>query len=233
MARKPVPMWTVPVDRPAEDVADLHGTAIRTPAVQPQRPKVILTDIDGTLLNFDAAFESWMRRQGFPKHVQTSDQYALGPSYRMTEVRILALLAQFFDETHAARMEPLPCAAEIVPRLHREGWKFVAISASPNSRAVISRRRENLRAAFGFDFAAVWHLGFKANKMPMLRSFTRSVWVEDHLDHALAGWKVGHRTFLLDRPYNSDRSPNVRFVGRVPDWHAIGQALLTAQETPA
>lgn len=198
---------------------------VRVQRVPTEKAKLILTDVDNTLLDFSASFDAWMRAEGFRKREDTEDQYSLASAYGMPERRITALVMRFYDLDAAYNLAPHRCAHGALPALYEAGYRFVAISACPAGKAVAKRRKANLESAFGVPFQGVMCLGLGADKRGALRSHKPSVWVEDHAHHAGRGAQAGHRTFLLSRPYNlADALP--AGVSRVPDWHAIASALI-------
>lgn len=212
--------WAEP---PAERAADLLPVVAKE-RVPTQRAKLILTDVDNTILNFSKGFDAWMTARSFRKRGDTADQYSLSAAYGLKPKQIAVLIEQFCASPEGADLEPHPCARDALPILYRAGWRFVAISSCPNFRGFEKRRRANLREAFGFDFTEVRCLGLGADKRGALRSYRPSVWIEDHTQNAARGAQAGHRTFLLDRPYNrADAMPPG--VSRVSTWDEIVHAL--------
>lgn len=185
--------------------------------------KVILTDVDGTVLNMDTAFERFMAEQGYPALSRMREHYSIARAFGITEHDASHAVREFFRHPLMATLDPEPCAAKVLPDLYRDGWRFVAITAAPNDPKVIAARRSNLEEAFGFEWDAVHCVGLHGEKRTTLLAYKPSVWVEDHFINGVVGAETGHRVFLLDRPYSRDRShPEVI---RVPDWHAIAASI--------
>lgn len=134
----------------------------------------------------------------------------------------LDLIAQFQRSPHLTNMAPEPCALDVLPDLYRRGFRFVAISASLEETT--ERRKQHLEDTFGFRWEAVHCIGLKLCKREALERYPASVWVDDLPRHTTAGAELGHRSFLLDRPYNVDHHHPA--VTRVTDWHNIAQHLL-------
>ena len=134
------------------------------------------------------------------------------------------VIHDFWRSEAMKALEPEPCAAEVLPRLYAQGWRFVAITACTDEPAIVEARIANLKKAFGFDFEAVHCSGMcNGGKAEVLAQYEPAVWVEDHFHNAIAGGLLGHKTFLMDRPYNQDMQHG--YVTRVKDWHEIEEYL--------
>jgi uncharacterized HAD superfamily protein len=87
----------------------------------------------------------------------------------------------------------------------------------------IQHRLANLADAFGFAWDKYHFVGVHGSKVDALSSYDPTIWVEDNFGHAVAGATIGHRTFLLDRVYNSHlHSPLVK---RVNNWKEIAEII--------
>lgn len=179
--------------------------------------KLILTDIDETVLQFAEPFHGWMEARGFPGDGRLRDNYCMRRTFGIPEHEIEEHLRAFADTDWLTRLPPEDCAREVLPDLHRRGYRFVGVTAI--DPAFHDRRMENLERAFGFAFEALRCVGVGGGKREALAAYPEAVWVEDHWQHALTGADLGHRSFLLTRSYN--RAHSDPRVTRVPDWHAI------------
>jgi hypothetical protein len=185
--------------------------------------KLILTDADDTVLRFSDAMQAFLATKGFVIETRLRDHHNIPELFNLNMSDTIALIQEFHRSPGMEQLLPEPCAAIVLPELHRQGFQFVAVSACLNEPDVHARRVRNLEAAFGFKWEAVHCIGLQMDKEAILRAYPSSIWVEDVWDHALAGQRAGHRTFLLDRPYN--RNNEHTKVTRVKDWHAIAQQI--------
>jgi hypothetical protein len=103
----------------------------------------------------------------------------------------------------------------------------VGISACGEDPAYRRRRLVNLRDAFGFPFEELICVPLGGCKADVLSRFPASVWVEDNAVHAATGAGFGHRTFLVDRPYNAG-APLPPEVVRVRGWREVEAAIVGA-----
>jgi hypothetical protein len=187
--------------------------------------RIILTDVDDTLLQFSDAFQKWAEQQGIPRieciHKAGRIEDSLGISFE--EAYVITL--EFLNSPAFGEIDPEPCAAEVIPQLYRDGYRFVAITACEPSPMTIALRHKNLRDAFGFDFEEVFISGFLTGtgKGPYLERYQPTVWCEDNWHHAVLGADIGHNSLLFDRKVNAGmHDPRVR---RVADWNEIGKLL--------
>lgn len=186
---------------------------------------LILTDVDETVLSFADPFQSWMLEQGYTAKRRLRDHYEIPTTFDLDPGKELALIDAFSTSAAMGALPPEPDAAEVLPVLHQRGFTFTAVSACVGHDPVPQRRRQNLENAFGFAWQDVHCVGIRRSKAAVLSSYQPSIWVEDHRDHANTGAALGHRAFLIDRPYNQGAVE--RGVTRVSSWHEIIAILET------
>jgi|HigsolmetaAR203D_1030402.scaffolds.fasta_scaffold08510_7 hypothetical protein len=186
--------------------------------------KLILTDVDDTVLRYTDYFQEWAEKQGFSFSVPLRSHYSIEQATGATPEETFALMRRFVDEGWLNEQPPEECALEVLPELHKAGYTFVAITACGGDEAFRNARKRRLEEVFGFRWQAVHVLPLRAAKTEQLRAYSPSVWVEDNALHAIDGASVGHRTFLLTRPYNE--CDPIAAVTRVRSWHDIAEQLL-------
>lgn len=185
--------------------------------------KVIYTDVDLTLLDFNAPFEKFAREMGHPVPIgATVGQAHLPDCYDIDPAEAAKLVQAFFEDAAFGNLPPIAGSQDVVQRLHAGGWDFVAITACPDS--VHNRRLENLRYVFGIEFRDVIYSGFGGCKKDILSGFTPSVWVEDNVGHAEIGHDLGFNTFLINQLHNHGKETNAT---RVDTWSQIEERLCT------
>ena len=194
--------------------------------------KVILTDIDDTVLRFAYAFEKWaVEHKGYTLYRSIRDgcktiEEALG----CTEDDVDSLVNEFStNPTFFGSIPPESDALAVVPVLHRMGYQFVGVSSCVDGPEVTTCRRKNLEEAFGFKWLNVHCVGLLASKDEILRSYSASWWVEDNHRNAVLGDSLGHKTFLLDRPYNRKTIEPPHNVSIVDSWHDVFDAIVRSE----
>jgi FMN phosphatase YigB (HAD superfamily) len=187
--------------------------------------KLILTDIDETILDFTTAFGTWVTAQGHTAKSALRENYNLATTFGITDVEAIKLIEEFHHEGEGfANLAPEPCAALVLPRLYAAGYRFVAITACVSTPEIKEARVANLEKAFGFAWEDCHCVGLRGSKAEALARYEPTIWVEDNFNHALYGAHVlGHRTFLVERGYNV--TLNDPAITRVKDWHEIEEAI--------
>jgi hypothetical protein len=194
--------------------------------------KLILTDIDDTVLRFGDKFEEWCidtkKLATFGGRLRESA--SIEDFLQCDRERATELVIEFSTCPNTMPfLEPEPCAQIYVPKLYEMGYQFAAISSCVDGPVVTQMRRENLERAFGIPWLDVTCVGLLAPKHEALRQHEPTFWVEDNANNALLGAELGHQTFLLDRSYNR----HVQAVSnpfRVPDWQAIYMMIKMTEE---
>ncbi len=181
---------------------------------------LILTDLDGTLLNFTAAFEDWLTSKDIPFHPnKLGDHYCISGMFDH-KVDEKQLVSEFFESDYGGNCQALDNTIQHVRELYDLGFDFIGITACSDDEALIELRQKNLLSVFGFCIP-VYATGFHGSKERILNSYSSSIWVEDHIDNAIAGNDAGHTVFLINHPYNQEDGPYTR----VKDWEEIKEIL--------
>lgn len=169
------------------------------------RQKLILTDVDGCLVDWNTAFEKFAISKGLKRLEATDHHYNLGLRFDATHEVMRGLVEEFNDSEHIATLEPLPGAVEYVSKLVKEGFRFVAITSLSDAPCALKYRTENLHSIFGDVFDEIICLQIGSAKGHVLERWADSgfFWLEDHFSNAEAGYEVGLKTILVSAPYNA------------------------------
>lgn len=166
--------------------------------------KIILTDVDGVLLNWHGMFRRWMEELGF---VEDPGQtcYSLAKRYKVEESEMSQLVKQFNRSAAVGFCPAERDAVHYVRRLGELGYKFIAITAMGGDRYSEHLRIQNLERLFGHVFINHFFVDLNAPKDHVLELFNGSEhwWVEDKLTNAEAGLKYGLRPILISHDHNS------------------------------
>ena len=185
--------------------------------------KLLITDIDDCAMRFSDPMQAFLATKGYVIKERMRDFHNIPKLFNLNIPETLELIREFHRSPLMGQLEPEPCAAVVLPELYRQGYRFVAITACLDEPEVHAMRVKNLEQVFGFPWEAVHCIGLKMDKSEHLKLYPPSVWVEDMWAHAVAGSDAGHRSFLVDRPYN--RGNEHSGVTRVADWHEIANRL--------
>lgn len=197
--------------------------------------KVIVTDCDGVLLNWEYAFHVWITRQGYTLKDNSQFSYDVGIRYGLSETEKKFLCKSFNESAAMGFIPPLRDAVHYVQKLHREhGFIFdcvTSMSTDPNANDL---RRMNLRKVFGDTvFQNFIFLDTGADKDEVLEKHykdTGYIWIEDKLENAVAGMKVGMSPIIMEHGHNMIRShksqndpiwQEARNIPRFENWKQI------------
>jgi FMN phosphatase YigB (HAD superfamily) len=182
--------------------------------------KILLTDIDGVLVNWDEGFMQWLSEEkGYtivdPKeshdiHVRLGVPIGVGSD----------LIKEFHTKEAFSKLRAFPDAVEYLNKFYEEGWIIRAISAANNTPYTQRAREANLKTEFGDIFSSVELTGLHQSKKDALVNYPKgSVWVDDLPRHTVSGVECGHRSFLRSWPHNEQfEHPEVI---RISDWSEI------------
>jgi FMN phosphatase YigB (HAD superfamily) len=113
--------------------------------------KIILTDADGVLLDWEWAFSVWMSQRGYFTKPNGKNSYYLHDQYEDLDQHEAKQLIRIFNESAAIGFLPsLRDATYYVKRLHEEhGFKFHCITSLSNDTNAQKLREMNIKKIFG------------------------------------------------------------------------------------
>ena len=183
--------------------------------------KIILTDCDGVLLDWEAKFEVFARRLGYSFKANYSSTYSIGEQLGISHEESHALIAKFNSSSDFESLEPWRDAKPVVQKLAQEGWRFVVITTAGEHPWTYGLRKSNLERVFGENvFDSLHVLPMHGDKGVELVKYkdTGYLWIEDKPDNAELGFKYGLRPVLMNAPYNMSYNTA---MPRVNTWEDI------------
>lgn len=167
--------------------------------------KVILTDVDGVLLNWEYAFKVWMEQHGYELNAEATE-YDISDRYGIPYEKGKELV-RFFNESAAIGfLPPLRDAMYYVDLLHRKhGYVFHAITSLSTDPSAGKLREENLAKLFGPTvFEKVLCIGTGADKDEALEPYRNSglLWIEDKIENAELGDRIGLDSIIMEHGHN-------------------------------
>ncbi len=203
----------------------------------PTSNRIILTDVDGVLLEWEHHFTKWMlQRTLFDERGARYHPYRLLPDkentyemaerFGLTKTEIRKEIREFNRSAWMGTQRPMLESQTWVKLLAAEGWTFIPITSQTSDIPAQQLRKKRLGELFGEHIFVNYHiLGTGADKDSALAEFhnTGLYWVEDKPHNAVAGLKYGLKPILIDHPYNKDfEHPDVI---RVSNWKEIHQIV--------
>lgn len=186
------------------------------------KEKVILTDCDGVLLDWEYAFTSWMLRHGYNPVDET--QYDINKRFDIERPFSKKLVRMFNESAAIRKVPPLRDAIKYVRKLHEDhGYVFHAITSQTNDEYAQHLRIKNLCELFGpsvFERYIILDCG--ADKDEALAEYenTHCFWIEDKEENAYLGQDLGLQSVVMAHNYNTD----YKFT-RVNNWKELYEII--------
>lgn len=167
--------------------------------------KVILTDCDGVLMNWEYAFYVWMKRHGY-EPVPGNLSYDVGERFNLPNEKKNELVKMFNESAAIGFLPPLRDAMYYVDLLHRKhGYVFHMITSLSLDPAAQDLRIQNTKKLFGetaFEKFVFCDTG--ADKDDVLEPYrdTQHFWIEDKIENAELGYRLGLDAIIMEHGHN-------------------------------
>jgi hypothetical protein len=193
--------------------------------------KVILTDCDGVLLNWEYGFHRWMSRLGYELKPEGRNSYKVTERYGVSVEEKRRLCRAFNESAHIAFLPPLRDAVKYVRKLHEEhGYVFHVITSMTKDPYAQDLRKMNLRKVFGetiFEEFVFLDVGEDKDSALLPYKGTRLPWVEDKLENAILGVDLELDSVLISHDYNRVKAFSVHervesdYIPRYSGWKQV------------
>lgn len=174
--------------------------------------KVILTDCDGVLLDWEYSFKVWMMHRGY--EVVVPGDYKVNVMFGIEKDESKSLIRQFNESAAIGFLPPLRDAVHYVRKLHNEhGYVFHCLTSLSDDPSAQRLRQMNLDKVFGEGiFEQVICADTGADKDEILAPYAGSkcLWIEDKPENALLGAEMGLNSILMGHDHN------LEFKGPIP-----------------
>lgn len=161
--------------------------------------RVILTDCDGVLLDWNAVFVAWMADRGLEQRPGAADYYNIRDRFELGNEPAKKYTKLFNESAAIGYLPPYRDSQRWVSRLHELGYKFVVITSLSHDPYARQAREANLLRHFGDVFLDIQCLDTGADKTEALSAFRDSGhwWIEDKIENARAGQLLGLQAVVL------------------------------------
>ena len=185
--------------------------------------KIILTDADGVILDWEWAFHVWMSERGYVTKPNGKHSYYLHDQYEELDQLTAKRLIRTFNESAAIGFLPaLRDAVHYVKKLHEEhGYVFHCITSLSKDTNAQKLRKMNIKKLFGKTaFEKFIFLDTGADKDQVLRGYESSglFWIEDKPENADIGYSLGLSSLLVEHGHNMTHTCNYPIV---KNWREI------------
>ena len=168
--------------------------------------KVILTDCDGVLMNWEYAMNVWMQSQGYKIVENGQEHYDMGDRYGLDNELKKRLVRQFNESAAMGFLPPLRDAMYYVDLLHRKhGYTFHMITSLSKDEHAQKLRIQNTQKLFGETaFTKFIFADTGADKDDVLSPYIGSglIWIEDKLENAELGDRYGLESIMVEHAHN-------------------------------
>ena len=169
--------------------------------------KVIVTDCDGVLLDWEEGFTVWMEHNGHDMAEGGKLLYNIGDRYKMANDKGKQLVKQFNQSAAMGFLPPLRDAQYYVKLLsEKHQYKFVVLTSLSLDPYAKKLRIRNLKKIFGDCFKEVICLDTGADKDEALAQLSKKYkgcwWIEDKPANAEAGVRAGVKSILIEHGHN-------------------------------
>jgi len=173
------------------------------------KKKVILTDIDGVMLDWEEGFSVWMEHHGYKPVEGYKLMYKIGERYGISNEEGHKLVRLFNESAAIGFLPPVRDAQHYVRLLaEKHKYKFLAVTSLSTDIYAKELRVRNLKKLFGDIFIDVICLDTGADKDEELDRLSRiykgNYWIEDKPENADAGVKCGFKSLLVEHGHNLD-----------------------------
>lgn len=186
--------------------------------------KVIITDCDGVLMNWEYAFHVWMNRRGYT-HDPGNLQYDMSHRYDIEKSEMKKLVKAFNESAAIGFLPPLRDAMYYVDLLHRKhGYVFHMVTSLSLDPAAQELRIQNTRKLFGeTTFEKFVFADCGADKDEVLEPYTGSglYWIEDKPENYSLGERLGLNPILMEHGHNMD----LPFFNIAKNWKEIYEII--------
>ena len=187
--------------------------------------KIILTDCDGVLLDWETAFHKWMGAKGYVKKADAI--YDISETFGIEKTEGKRLVKEFNESAWMGYLKPLRDARSGVARLYEAGYRFHCITSLSLDTKAKRLRLMNLENVFGKGvFKELICLDTGADKDHILEEYEGSgfYWIEDKTENAICGLQFGLKPILIHHAHNVDCDHEDVIVCQ--DWNDIVNEIL-------
>ena len=188
-----------------------------------RKDKIILTDCDGVVLDWEEGFSVWMEHHGHNTVEGYQYMYNIGDRYGVSKEQGSKMVKVFNESAAIGFLPPLRDAQYFVKKLHEQHqYKFIAITSLSLDPYAKELRERNLNKLFGDAFIDVVCLDTGADKDEILveygAKYPGNYWIEDKPENLNAGIDVGLNGILIEHGHNMDYTGDANIV---KNWNEI------------
>lgn len=189
--------------------------------------RVIITDVDGVILDWEEGFSVWLEHKGFKPIPDAKKYWDMGARYKLDYEEILSHVHEFNSSASIGFLPPQRDAQHYIKLINKElGYRFIALTSCSGDPNVAKLRTRNLEKLLGPVFDDIICIPVGSDKTPFLEAIATdhpgSYWVEDTPKNVDKGIALGYRGLLFQHKFNLDYDGEARVI---QDWEEIYNLL--------
>ena len=187
--------------------------------------KIILTDCDGVMLDWETAFHEWMKSKGYDQ--VEHGIYAIDRMYGIARDEGKRMVREFNESAWMGYLKAFRDARSGIARLYEAGYRFHVITSLSLDKKAKRLRQMNLDNVFGKGVVKkLVCLDTGADKDEALAEYKDSglYWIEDKTENAECGLKFGLKSILIRHSHNAD-CDNEDII-MCQDWNDIANEII-------
>jgi len=174
--------------------------------------KLILIDVDGTILDWKNGFIQFMAIEGIV--VKDDTKYKVhewmqeAKGKEVDEAKGKFLIEYFNRSAWIRFLDPLRDSVEVIKALKAKGYTFIAITSLHKDKPAQELRRMNIDEVFGEGtISEIIFLPTGADKDEVLDRYKDSGawWIEDKVENAIAGEDRGLKPIIIEHEYTASQ----------------------------
>lgn len=192
--------------------------------------RLILTDVDGVLLDWETHFHDYMRSHGHEQAYESNSYWQESNYPHLSQDEAKKMVYHFNTSAWILGMPAFRDARTGVAKLVENGYKFVAITAMGDDPFSHQARKINLENIFGKDTFIELICTDMYDPNSKFKDLCRfgghgHPWIEDKPSNAELGAKLGYRSFLMSHKHNETYEPENE-IESVKSWAQICDSIL-------
>ena len=182
--------------------------------------KILLTDIDGVVLDWQKHFNKYL------DHYYPGEEL-FDPTVFAQGERTGKIIKEFNNSAWIGFLEPWKDSVEVLTELNHMGWKIYGCTSMGTDQYANALRKKNIETLMPDVFAQLEIIPFMQPKGNWLAPWKGSgaVWVEEKWSNAIIGADMGIKTFLMKQSYNSKQ--DYQGVEKVDNWRQIYNKVIS------
>lgn len=188
----------------------------------------ILLDVDGVLLDYDKAFESYYGLND----IALKPTYLYSERYGIEESLIIEMVNEFNESNAFSRIKPFANSKKAISSFVQNGHELFIISSCGLSSKTHELRKDNLITTFGDVFSDFHLIDYHKSKFNELEKYkdSEAFWIDDVYHHYIAGKNLGFNAIWKTVEHNRELQshPDYKDENIYECWKDIKSLILSS-----